>query len=441
MMSERARAPARLGRRLFCAGLSASATAQSLGRTPYGGVLRLAVPWGLERIDPHALDDPIAALFAAAIADPLYAIDALGRPYPALAAGLPQTTTRGVELALRPGLVTARGRPLEAADVVASLTRARRRGALLPEARAAGASDRLRLVFGGMSIETLLEALVNPLAAVLPRNFSPLSPDATGPFAAELAQGHLLLRRNPAAARGPAFLDAIEVHTAPDLAEALRAFESGTADLGWLGAGLHRARADAAPFRGMGYGWAVLRTGKRAGSWGAPGVAQTLLDGIAPEQLRHLGVESLEAPVPGAAVPWGGGNVALQVADDAPQLVLIARALAALLRRPGHEIDVVPAPRAELSARRGTRDFALMVDFIRALGPGRDRIEEAFLSAENPDLAKNLSRRFGSNARAVCRTLTLGAIGELWVAGAHDPAYQKLQGWQLGNVFRRQVSE
>ena len=81
-----------------------------------------------------------------------------------------------------------------------------------------------------------------------------------------------------------------------------------------------------------------------------------------------------------------------------------------------------------------------MVDFIRALGPGRDRIEEAFLSAENPDLAKNLSRRFGANARAVCRTLTLGAIGELWVAGAHDPAFQKLQGWQLGNVFRRQLS-
>jgi peptide/nickel transport system substrate-binding protein len=433
-----ARAPARLGRRLFCAGLAASANALSLGRTPYGGVLRLAVPWGLERIDPHALDDPIAALFAAAIADPLYALDALGRPYPALAAALPQTTARGVELALRPGLVTARGRALDAVDVVASLARARRRGALLPEARAAGASDRLRVVFSGVSSEALLEALVSPLAAVLPRNFSPLAPDATGAFAAELSQGHLLLRRNPDAARGPSFLDAIEVHTAPDLAEALRAFESGAADLGWLGAGLHRARADAAPFRGMGYGWAVLRTGKRAGSWGAPGVAQHLLDGIAPEQLRHLGLENLEAAVPGST-PWGGGNVALQVADDAPQLVLIARALAALLSRKGHEIEVILAPRAELSARRGTRDFALMVDFIRALGPGRDRIEEAFLSAENPELAKNLSRRFGANARAVCRTLTLGAIGELWVAGAHDPAFQKLHGWQLGNVFRRQL--
>jgi peptide/nickel transport system substrate-binding protein len=415
----------------------AGTTALGLGRTPYGGVLRLVVPWGLERIDPHAADDAIAALFANAIADPLYALDALGRPYPALAAALPQSTARGLELRLRPGLVTARGQALDAADVAASLARARRRGALVPEARRLGGQDRLGLVFAGSSPEGLVEALANPLAAILPRNFSPLAPDATGAFSAELAHGHLLLRRNPRAARGPAFLDSIEVRTVTDLAEALRAFESGTVDLGWLGAGLHQARPNALSFRGTGYGWAVLRTGKRAGSWGAPGVAQKLLDGIAAERLRHLGLEGL-APAAADAIPWGGGNVSLQVAEDAPQLVLVARALAALLRRPGHEIEVTAVPRPELVTRRTARDYALMLDFVRGLGPGRDRVEEAFVSAENPELAKNLARRFGSDARAVCRTLTLGVIGELWVAGAHDSSFQRLAGWQLGNVFRRQ---
>jgi peptide/nickel transport system substrate-binding protein len=429
----------RIGRRLACATLMVGSTALGLGRTPYGGVLRLVVPWGLERIDPHAADDPIAALFAHAIADPLYALDALGRPYPALAAALPKASPHGLELRLRPGLVTARGHALDAADVTASLARARRRGARVPEARALPGQDRLGIGFSGSSVDGLIEALSNPLAAILPKNFSPLAPDATGAFFAQLAHGHLLLRRNPRAARGPAFLDAIEVHTVSDLAEALRAFESGAVDLGWLGAGLHQPRPNSLSFRGTGYGWAVLRTGKRAGTWGAPGVAQKLLDGIAPERLRHLGLEDL-APAAADAIPWGGGNVSLHVADDAPQLVLVARALAALLRRPGHEIEVTTLPRAELVTRRAARDFALMLDFVRGLGPGRDRVEEAFVSAENPELAKNLARRFGSDARAVCRTLTLGVIGELWVTGAHDSAFQRLAGWQLGNVFWRQAS-
>ena len=433
---ERAGATTRFGRRSFCAALASASGASALGRTPYGGVLRMVVPWGLERVDPHAIDDPIAGLIGPAIADPLYALDSLGRPYPALAAELPKRTTRGIELRLRAGLVTARGHALDAVDVVASITRAQRRGAPLPEARAIRGSDRLGLVVAGSSTDQVLEALVSPLAAVLPRHFSPVSPDASGAFLVELSRGQLILRRNQTAARGPAFLDAIEIRRVDDLAEALRAFESGAVDLGWLGSGLHRARAGAVTFRGLGYGWAVLRTGKRAGTWAAPGVAQRLLDGIDPERLRHLGLENLVPSMPDPA-RWGGGNVTLVVADDAPQLILIARALAALLRRPGHEIEVVPSPRAELTERRQSRDYALMVDFVRSLGAARDSVEETFLIAENPALARHPSRRFGNDARAVCRTLTLGAVGELWVSGAHDAAFQRLSGWQLGNVFRR----
>lgn len=425
----------RVGRRLFCAALATSAGAGALGRTPFGGVLRLVVPWSLERIDPHAPDDPIAALFGAAIADPLYAVDPRGRAYSALAEALPKPVARGYEVRLRPGLVTARGKPLDARDVLSSLARAKKRGILVPEARLAG-SDRLTLEFSAASLEALTDALASPLSAILPRNYSPLEPDGTGAFLAELARGKLVLKRNALGARGPAFLDALEVSTVTDLAEALRAFEAGSVDLGWLGAGLHRARRDARAFRGTGYGWAVLRTGKRAGSWGAPGVAQKLLDGVDPERLRHLGLEEL-SPIAASAVAWGGGNTQLLVADDAPQLVLIARALAALLQRPGHDIAVEPVPRSELEKSRASRDFGLLVDFVRGLGPGRKRIEETFLLAENPELAKRPSGRFGDDARAVCRTLSLGVIGELWVEGAHDAAFQRLSGWQLGNVYRQ----
>lgn len=414
--------------------LAASASAGALGRTPFGGVLRLVVPWSLERIDPHAPDDPIAALFGAAIADPLYAVDPHGRAYSALAEALPKPAARGFEVRLRPGLFTARGKPLDGRDVLASLARAKKRGVLVPDARLAG-SDRLALEFSASSLESLTDALASPLAAILPRNYSPLEPDGTGAFRAELARGRLLLKRNVAGARGPGYLDELEVATVTDLAEALRAFEAGSVDLGWLGAGLHQARRDAQAFRGTGYGWAVLRTGKRAGSWSAPGVAQKLLDGVDPERLRHLGLEEL-SPIAASAIAWGGGNTQMLVADDAPQLVLIARALAALLERPGHQIAVEAVPRTELVERRDSRDFGLFVDFVRGLGPGRKRVEETFLLAENPELAKRPSGRFGSDARAVCRTLGLGVIGELWVKGAHDAAFQRLSGWQLGNVFR-----
>ena len=156
--------------------LAASASAGALGRTPFGGVLRLVVPWSLERIDPHAPDDPIAALFGAAIADPLYAVDPHGRAYSALAEALPKPAARGFEVRLRPGLFTARGKPLDGRDVLASLARAKKRGVLVPDARLAG-SDRLALEFSASSLESLTDALASPLAAILPRNYSPLEPD------------------------------------------------------------------------------------------------------------------------------------------------------------------------------------------------------------------------------------------------------------------------
>ena len=83
-----------LGRRAFLTAVTAAASAGALGRTPYGGRLVLKIPWGLLSLDPHALGDPAAALFAPAIADPLYALDSQQRPYPTLAAALTPPTNQ-----------------------------------------------------------------------------------------------------------------------------------------------------------------------------------------------------------------------------------------------------------------------------------------------------------------------------------------------------------
>src|SRR5690606_36232513 len=281
-----------------------------------------------------------------AVCDPLYALDALGRPYSALAAGLPEATAEGSRVRLRPGLASARGRRIDASAVVHSLSRAARLGALVPRAVPVRrpSRDPLALDFPGVAPDLLARELTSPLAAIVPRDYSPARPDGTGAFVAEFTNGRLTLRRNPDAARGPAFLEAIVVLPAPDLAESLRAFESGSIDVGWLGAGLHQPRSGAIRFRGALYGWVILRTGR--------GPA---------DRLRHLGLEGLvEAPTASATPGWGGGPATLVVRDDAPQLELIARALSAVLSRPGHEVTVARLPRAQLELRRKSRDFALM---------------------------------------------------------------------------------
>ncbi|MGC4091517.1 MAG: hypothetical protein QM756_27285 [Polyangiaceae bacterium] len=429
----------RCARRAFLASLLASSAANALGRRPLGGTLRVLVPWGMSRLDPHELDDPIAALFAHLIADPLFALDPSSRPYPALARSLPEAIAGGARLRLRPGLVTARGRALSALDVKASLARSQQRGgsallAAVSNVRAVP-SDPLALDVLGETPERLAAQLASPLTALLPRNFSPLEPDGTGAYKAKLGQGELLLSRNDNAARGAALLDGVEAHPVANLSEALRAFENGNVDVGWLGSGLHQARTGALSFVGAPYGFLVLRSGKKPRHWGAPGVAQQLIDGIDPERLRHLGLKNLPAQA-SASNGWGGGPAECLVPDDAPQLVLAAQTLAAALSRPGHELRATALPRAECVTRRANGDFTLLVDFVRVLGPPGPLTQLALLSAENPDLARRPPRLSDFDPRTIARGLSLGVVGELWVEGAHAPAFRGLSGWQLGDAYR-----
>src|SRR5262249_21906880 len=103
--------------------------AHAMGRTPMTGRLAMDLPWPTASIDPHDLRDPTAALFAGAIADSMYGLDPSAGPYPTLAAALPSRESGGTIVRLREGLRTARGTPLFAGDLVASVERARARGA------------------------------------------------------------------------------------------------------------------------------------------------------------------------------------------------------------------------------------------------------------------------------------------------------------------------
>lgn len=426
----------RLGRRLFLANCCVAASAGALGRTPLSGTLRLRLPLYFAGLDPHLLDDPLSALFAPAIADPLFAFDESGKPYPTLASALPERTAQGARIRLRPELLSARGKAITAADVVFSLKRAQTLGgaAVLGRFRTASAdsNDARSVLVPDADPDALARALSSPLTAIVPRGFSPLVPDGTGAFKASLGTGSLTLTRNDHAARSAAFLDRIELSRASDLSDALRAFEAGQVDVGWLGNGLYRPRAGALPLEGPVFGWIVLRTGLDAKTWGAPGVATQISAGLASAGLSRFGLRSL--PAESAGVRWGGGPSPLLVCEDAPYLVELARALEPLLSSPGNEVRALPVARAAWLEARRSRRFGLLLDFVRAANDDRTQAALSLLAAGDPALTKRPPKILGSLPE-VTRTLALGIVGEVFVSGSRSPEFQGLNSWQLGSIW------
>jgi peptide/nickel transport system substrate-binding protein len=429
-----------LCRRSFLAATAASVSASAMGRTPYGGRLRLSVPWPVASIDPASLSDGFAALFANAIFEPLYGLDGAGNPYPALAEALPTRLRDGCRVTLRPSLKTAAGRALGAADLVATLTRARSRGGigLLGEIEnpSLDAKDPLSVVFAHSAPDSVARALASPLLALVPRTFSPLSPDGCGAFKVELGRGRALFTRNPNAARGASFLESIEVRGVNDLAELLRGFETGETDVGWFGTGLYRAVKDAVSFETPRYAFAVMLAGKAAGAWGAPGTLQALLDAVPASQLSHLGARGLPTQAVGSPA-WGGPATSIAVLGGAPQLVAIARALAATLSTPGHELIVVEKSAAELSDLQSTHQFGLLVDAVRAPSSAARDLEMALRTAASPEAAKRAPRAAVGNIRELGRQLPLGIICDLTIWGARRAPFANLEPWQLGAVSFR----
>lgn len=412
----------------------------ALGRKPYGGVLKLRWPWPLDILDPHAADDGASALLGPAIADPLFALDPSGRPYPALAAQLPEAVKGGTRVVLRPNLLSGRGLPLDVRDVLASLNRAERTGgagllAALGKP-APDPKDSLAFLFSQPDPVLCATQLSSPLLSILPRGFSRTKPDGTGAFVAEVGRDRCVLRRNPNAARGAAFLDRIEIRAASDLADALRAFEAGESDASWLGEFLHKPRPGAVKFDAGAIGYVVLRTGKDAGVWGAPGVAQKLLDAIPTGRLAHLGITNASGGRSGDAA-WGGDAAEIVVTEGATHLEQIAKELGAILSRPGHELRVAMRPRTEVEYRRERGRFAVMLDFARPVGSGGAAGQLAMLTAANPALARKPVLTSSGNPRDVTTTLSVGVVGQLRATGAHAAGLHELAAFDLGAVWRK----
>jgi peptide/nickel transport system substrate-binding protein len=400
-------------------------SASARGRTTVGGRVTLHVPWPLGAVDPHRIDDGCAAILGEALFDTLYARDAGGAFVPVLAESEPELDGGTLKVNVRGGLKTARGHVLDARDVAFSISRARAAGARawlaeVPPPRVDGKST---LLFASKDPTKLVRALASPLLAIVPNNFTPAWPDGTGPFRAERRADGLLLQRNPLAARGPAFLDEVFVRPSGDLAESLRAFETGADDVGWLGMGLHEPRPGAKPFDAGHVGWALLFTGRDVAGFDAPGVAQRLCDELPPQRLSYL---ALGAPWPTeTAQGWGGPPSTIIVRDDCPWLVELARSVAAILSRPSHEIVAKPVAPPELAQRRASRNFPLAIDFARPLAHGTLGALVALATADNPgaaeDTVKHPPRLGDVPVRTLTRSMRAGVIGEVRVQGGRVP--------------------
>jgi peptide/nickel transport system substrate-binding protein len=395
-------------------------------------------------MDPHRIDDATAAILGGALFDTLYAPDETGAIVPALAESDPTPTHAGLRVAVRGGLRTARDRPLDARDALFSVGRARAMGARgwLADIPAPRLDGRDAIVFATDDAAKLVRALASPLVAIVPSSFTAERPDGTGPFRADRRDGALALERNTRAALGPPFLDEILVRPSSDLAASLRAFESGEDVIGWLGSGLHEPRPGARPFDFGPAAWPILRTGHDAGTWDAPGIAQRIADGIAYARVSYL---VLGPPWTAQAEEgWGGPPCDLLVRDDAPWLVELARAVAATIARPQHEVTARTVPAAELAQRRASRAFALMIDVARPLAPSALGAFVGLTTADDAqtalDIARHPPRVIDPNPRTLTRTTRIGVLGDVRVQGARSADLAlgagPAGGMDLGNASR-----
>lgn len=418
-----------LSRRAFLASgiaacLGKASRVDAMGRVPVGGELRMRLPWSTRRLDPHDLFDPLAAIFSGAVADPAYARDGAGTVYPTLADGMPRIEDGQTVVRMRAGLVSAAGKTIGGRDLAWSVTRARNMGAagllgpLDPFVRS-DPKDPLIARFGQIDPGKLALLLSSPLVAVLPVGFAPEAPDGTGPFRATPSPSKMELVRNANASRGPSQLDRVVVHAATDMADSLRAFEAGQDDVGWLGLGLHRDRAGARKF---GYGevaWVVLVTGKRAGAFGAAGVAQQLANGVPVERL-HLGLDARSDVRGGSS--WHGDPADVLYDGGHGQLATVARAVASKLSERGHELTARAVSTEALRRARDRGDFSLAIDVVRHPHGGPTGPLIALATADKKALGRDTGSkppnlRYDQPLSHATTMLQLGILGGLGVHG------------------------
>lgn len=353
-------------------GVAAPALAKS--RPHYGKTLRLSLPIQLSGIDPHDPEDLTAALLGANLFEPLFAKAPGGAAYPTLAAELPRKEKGGIFIPLRPGLQFASGKPITSSDVVASLLRAQ---LSCPPLRSLGTPKALTRSSKGVFLpfadaQTAATLLASTRAALVPKDFSPTHPDASGAYLVRSLGRDMVLARNPRAPRGGAYLESVRI-TSSTLADCLRAFESGSSELGFLGAGLHQPRAGAKPFRKERSGLWVLRAGKEVQDFARPGVLQEALGRLPSAPLKSLGIEHLGRP----PARFTGPDLEVLVPAKEPWFLAIGQELKRAWRSADRNVELTLLGRTDLSSRLASGRFSVALSFLRT-----DGLSDAEISAE-----------------------------------------------------------
>lgn len=418
-------------------GVGVTSAAAGLGRIPYGGVIESSLPWELGSVDPHDLNDPVAAFLAPLLFEPLFALDAQGVAYPTLAAGLPTRSGDATSVTLR-SLRWPNGKVVTAKQVAWSLERSRLRGAkaLLAGAGQFEASDDTTVKVSGLAPERLARALASPLTALLSQQASAKDTFGLGPFRGQLTGERAVLTRNPFASRGQPFLERIALRRAPSLGDALRDFEAHENNLGWFGRGLHEPRPESRLVDTGHAGWVVLHAGQQSGRWARPGAAASLVSTIAQPSLERFGlVPAASGVVP---EPYSGGACTLVVRRDAPYLVELATTLAAILGGSAGLITVNPVSAHELTQLKRSRQFGFLLDQVRALGRSPEEhqlslLTEAGLPFKPPRLPPGT--RTANVPGLVCPGLSLAVVGALHLIWATLPELELADG-NLANAWQ-----
>lgn len=411
--------------------------AAALGRIPLGGVVRSSLPWHLGSVDPHDINDPVAAFLAPLLYEPLFGLDASGTVYPTIAAALPTQHGAETRMTLR-ALRWSNGKRLTARDIAWSLERSRLRGgkALFAGLSAFDAPDDVTLTTTGSSPDKLARILTSPLTAILSRESSARDSVGLGPFRGQLTGDRALLTRNPFAARGLPYLERVELQRAPSLADALRDFEAHQNNLGWFGRGLHEPRPESRLIDGGHAGWVLLHAGNQSGRWTRPGAVSSLVGTVSPASIERFGLQS--AATSATPEPYSGAPCSLVVRQDAPYLVELAKALAALLGGAANSISVLGVSPQELTELKRSRQFGFLLDQVRSLGPTPhdhqlSLLTEAGLPYKPPRLPPSV--RVEDVPAAVCPTLSLAVVGSLHLIWATLPRFE-LAGGNLANAWQ-----
>lgn len=433
----------------------------ALGRIPLGGSLQLSLPWKLQKVDPHDGGDLTAGLLGEALFDPIFSTTKGGQVYAALAHSLPTQSGTDCVVQLRSGLSFADGQSVSSRDLLWSIRRAQEAfGAALlsrlpPPVRESSNSVRFRRCRAG----DVAKALSDPHSALVPRGFKPTEPSGTGAFRAVIDSEHVHLQRNPLAARGAAFLERVVIRSRPSVAAALRDFEVGQSDIGWLGRGLRRPRPGSRLVHARRLGWVVLHGGSAIGRWSAPGTVQQLLSLIAPDQLRRFGIRSIGSSSVGSSsvgsssvqggnatknrsgLVYAGPSCELIAPADSAYLVELGQALTALLSRASGKIEFRAIERAHLRRLKRNRRFAFLLDLVRDSERDHLTTQLALTREADPALVRRAVAIGADNRQdlvaRLTQTLSLGVVGELKLQFGATDDFGSTDPSDLASVWKR----